>query len=372
MFPDVDDVAEVGEADDVFGVHGVPDLVGEFGDILHDVVYPTLLVALPGGRGIHFGRDRDHTSDVARLGLGAGHAAEAGGDKQLAGEGRVLRIESPPGIEDRDGCAVDDALRADVHVGPGGHLAVLADAEGVHALVVVATAVVRNDHAIGHHHARRAGVRGEEAKRVAAVHDERLLLGHFAQVAHHEAVLRPVLEDGAVAPIRDELLGMLGHGRIQVVLDHQHDGRSLRGLRWVVVDGSGVHRVVRHEPVHVDAAIGAELFGELQGQRGMVLLREVAQGIGQGELLLLGREDVFPDRGVRHVRVALTGCGQDVRQTFGQGGLEVGQGQGGRGGGVHLRGLWDCGCDRFPCRIRRDNVCIRWCSNSRVCGGIVP
>ena len=160
VFPDVDDVAEVGEADGLLGVHGGADLVGEFGDVLHDVVHPALLVALPGGCGVDFGGDGDHAGDVARLGLGAGHAAEARRDKQLAGEGRVLRVEAPSGIQDRDGRAVDDALRADVHVRSGGHLAVLADAEGVHAFVVVATAVVRNDHAIGHHHARRAGVEG--------------------------------------------------------------------------------------------------------------------------------------------------------------------------------------------------------------------
>ena len=227
VLPDVDDVAEVGEADGLFGVHGGADLVGEFGHILHDVVDPALLVALPGGGRVHLGRDGDHAGDVARLGLGAGHAAEARGDKQLAGKGRVLRIEAPSGIEHRDGRAVDDALRADGHVGPGGHLAVLADAEGVHALVVVAAAVVRDDHAVGHHHPGRAGVGGEQAHRVPAVHDERLLLGHFAQVAHHEAVLGPVLEDGAIAAVRDELLRVLGDGRIQVVLDHQHDGRGL-------------------------------------------------------------------------------------------------------------------------------------------------
>ena len=165
--------------------------------------------------------------DVARLGLGAGHAAEAGGDEQLAGKGRVLRIEAPSCIEDCDGRAVDDALRADVHVRSGGHLAVLADAEGVHALVVVAAAVVRDDHAVGHHDPGSTGVGGEQAHRVPAVHDEGLLLGHFAQVAHDEAVLCPVLEDGAVAAVGDELLRVLGDGRVQVVLDHEHDGRGL-------------------------------------------------------------------------------------------------------------------------------------------------
>ena len=94
----------------------------------------------------------------------------------------------------------------------------------------------------------------------------------------------------------------------------------------------------------------------------MVLLREVAQGIGQGELLLLGREDVLPDRGVRHVRVALTWLRAGRQQTFGQGGLEVGQGQWAWRWCSSQR-PWDCGCVLSPCRIRRDGVCIRWCSN---------
>ena len=57
--------------------------------------HPALLVALQqrGSTAV-----TEHAGDVARLGLGAGHAAEARRDKELVGEGRVLRIEVPSGI----------------------------------------------------------------------------------------------------------------------------------------------------------------------------------------------------------------------------------------------------------------------------------
>ena len=266
---------------------------------------------------------------------------------------------------------MDDALRADVHVGAGGHLTVLADTEGVHAFVVIATAVVGDDHAVGHHHPGCAGVGGEQAHGVPAVHDEGLLLRHFAQIAHHEAVLCPVLEDGAVSAVGDEFLRMLRDGRVQVVLDHQHDGRRLGRPCGVMVDGPGVHRVIRHEPIHVDAAKVLQLLGEFRSELRVLFGWEIAQGICQGQLLLLRGEDVLSNGSMWHLGVAFPRGRQNGGQAFRNGGLEIGEGRSGRGGGVHLRGLWGCGRGLSLGHIRRGSVCNRWCSNSRVCGGIV-
>ena len=44
---------------------------------------------------------------------------------------------------------------------------------------------------------------GEEALGVPAVHVQGLLLRHGGQVLHGEAVLGPVLEHGAIAPVGD-------------------------------------------------------------------------------------------------------------------------------------------------------------------------
>jgi hypothetical protein len=63
---------------------------------------------------------------------------------------------------------------------------------------------------------------------------------------------------------------------------------ACRHLCRVLVDGPRVHQVFRTKAVHVDAAVGVQLGGELGRQRGVVLRVEVAQGVAQGQLLLLG------------------------------------------------------------------------------------
>ena len=182
---------------------------------------------------------------------------------------------------------MDDALGADVHVGAGRHLAVLAHAQGVELLPVVGLRVVRDDHAVGDDHARRVLVGREQAQRMARVHHERLLVRHRGKILHHKAILRPVLEDGAVAAVDDEFVRVLRHARIQVVLDHRHDGRRLPGLCRVFVDGPGIYLIRRAEPVHIDASVLLQLLGELLRQHRMVPLREVPQRILQRQHLLL-------------------------------------------------------------------------------------
>ena len=279
------------------------------------LVDPSLRVALLRGGGVDFGGDGDHTGDVASLGLGAAHAAEAGGDEELACRAAT---ELAGGVQNGDGGAVDDALRADVHVGAGGHLAVLRHAEGIVALPIVGLAIVRNHHAVGDHHARSVLVAGIEAHGVAAVHDEGLLVGHLAEVLHHQAILSPVLEHGAVATVGNQLVRMLGHGGVEVVLDHQHDGGSLTALGGVLIDGAGVHLVGGTQTVHVDTAVLLQFLGKLLGQHLMVLGGEITQGVADGQLLLGGRKDVLALGRMVHRGVIGLGFGQRIGDTEAQ------------------------------------------------------
>ena len=86
---------------------------------------------------------------------------------------------------------------------------------------------------------------------------------------------------------------MLRHGLVQIVLDHQHDGRSLPAAGRVFVDRPRIHLVIGAQAVHVDTAVLAQLGGELAGQQRMVFRREVTQGIAQGQLLLGRREYIL-------------------------------------------------------------------------------
>ena len=83
--PHVHDVAEVSVGHRFFGIHRGLDPGGELLHVFHNVVHPSLLVALVRRRGIHLCGNADHASNVARLRLGAAHAAEPGGHEKLSG-----------------------------------------------------------------------------------------------------------------------------------------------------------------------------------------------------------------------------------------------------------------------------------------------
>ena len=115
----------------------------------------------------------------------------------------------------------------------------------------------------------------EESERMAGVHDEGLLLRHCGEIFHRQTVLGPVLEDGSVAAVGDELVRMLGHSRVQIVLDHCHYGGGLFAFCRVFSDWPGVHRIVRTQAVHIDAAVIPEFTGELRSKCTMLMLREI-------------------------------------------------------------------------------------------------
>ena len=292
--PKVDDVAHIGHRDHFAGTAGLADTGNQGVERIVHLVDPSLLVAFLRRLGVDFGDDAHHARDIARLGLRPGHAAQPRGDEKhppgiIAAAGETLAR----GVHHRDGGAVDDPLRADIHIGAGRHLAVLRHPEGVHALPVVGLRIVGNHHAVGHHDARGIGMRRKQPQRVPRVHHQRLAVGHLRQVLHRQAVLRPVLEHGAVAAVGDQLVGMLGDPRVEVVLNHQHDGRRLPAAGGIFADRTRMHLVVGTQAVHIDTAVAAQLLGELLRQHGVVPDRKIAQGVFQSQRLLLVRKDVL-------------------------------------------------------------------------------
>ena len=315
VLPEVDDIALVGIALGLLGGDGLVDGHEELVEVVVHLVDPALRVALLRGGGVDFGGNGDHTGDVTSLGLGATHATEAGGNEELTGGATT---ELTGSVQDSDGGAVDDTLRTDVHVGTSGHLTVLRDTEGVVALPVVGFAVVGNHHAVGDDHTRGVLVAGIESHGMTAVHHEGLLVGHLTQIFHNQTVLSPVLEDGAVAAVGDELVWMLSHRGVEVVLDHQHDGGSLTALGGVLLDGTGIHLVGGAQTVHIDTTVLLQLLGELLGQHLVVLGGEVTQGVADGELLLGRRQDVLTLGGMVHRRVVSGHFGQRIGDTEAQ------------------------------------------------------
>ena len=177
---------------------------------------------------------------------------------------------------------------------------------------MVRLGIVRDDHAVGDDHARGILVGREEPHRETGVHRQGLLVGHGGEVLHGQPVLGPVLEDGAVAAVGDQFVRMLGDPRVQVVLDHRHDGGGLPGAGGIFVDRAGVHRVIRAETVHVDAAVVLEFPGEFRSEHGVMLGGEVAQGVLQREDFFFFGEDILAFRGMVDARVPRFRLGQDV------------------------------------------------------------
>ena len=194
-----------------------------------------------------------------------------------------------------------DALRANVHVRARCHLPVLRNAHRIHPLPIVWFRIIRYHHSIGHDHTGCVFVRWKQSHRMAAVHRQRLVFGHLTEVLHRQPVLRPVLKNPAVSAISDELLGVLRHSRIQVVLNHQHDGSRLLALGRVLLNGTSKNRVLWAQSVHVYAAIILELLCELRGQNRMCFYRKITQRVAQCQFLFCRRQNVFPDGCVAHL-----------------------------------------------------------------------
>ena len=169
--------------------------------------------------------DADRDAVVHRHGerLGAAHAAEAGGQRDGAGERSVEALVGHGG-EGLEG-ALEDALGADVDPRAGGHLAVHGQAELLEPPELLPVGPVADQVGVGDQHARRPLVGAEDADRLAALHEHRLVVGERGQGAHEGVVRLPVARGLAGPAVHHQLGGVLGVLRVEVV--HQHPQRRL-------------------------------------------------------------------------------------------------------------------------------------------------
>jgi hypothetical protein len=153
-----------------------------------------------------------------RQGLGAAHAAEAGGQEPAVGEiaAVVLAAHLHEGLVG----ALNNPLGADVDPGAGGHLAVHGQALAIELVEVVPGRPVRHQVGVGDQHARRVGVSAKDAHRLAGLHQQGLVVLEPAQGLDDLVVALPVTSGPADAAIDHQLLRPFRHVRMQVV--HQH------------------------------------------------------------------------------------------------------------------------------------------------------
>ena len=152
-------------------------------------------------RGIDLDRQADAAVHRHRERLRAAHAAEAGGhhEPSLQGAAEVLagafgeRLVGP----------LQDALRADVDPGAGGHLAEHGEAERLEAAEFVPGRPARHEVRVGDQHPRRLVVRAEDADRLAALHQQRLVVFQPSAVSRRCDGSRPVAGGLAGAAIDD-------------------------------------------------------------------------------------------------------------------------------------------------------------------------
>ena len=182
VFPKVHRIAEVGKRTHGFFLAGFVYLHKEFVEVFVNFVHPALRMTFLGCVGVDFGGNRHHPGNVTGLGLRPRHTAKAAGNKQFSGERTA--IEFAPGVKHRDGGAVHNALRSDIHIRTGRHLAVLCYAQRVVAFPIVGFGVVGNHHAVGYNHSRCVFVRGIEAHGVSGIHHKGLLVAHLAKILH--------------------------------------------------------------------------------------------------------------------------------------------------------------------------------------------
>ena len=281
----VDDVALIGDRERLALGHRLFGPLEGLGEIRCLPAYPALAVARLDARGVHLGDDRRRSRDLRGLRLRAAHAAKSGGDEEVSRKalalGKVEHLAS--GVEQRVICAVNYALRPDIHPAAGCHLPVVGDAERRRAAEILGVVKEADHQAVREDHARRGGMRTEKPERMSRLHDERLVLRHDLEILFDQLVLHPVLADLSRLAVGDEFVWIERHLKVKVVVDHHLEGPALDALALVLADRLSVELSLRTEAVAVDASVFLILLKELGGDLFMVLLGDIAERVLKGK-----------------------------------------------------------------------------------------
>ncbi len=116
----------------------------------------------------------------------------------------------------------------------------------------------------------------KESHGMTGIENQSLLLAHLRQVFHGQTVLGPVLKNRPVAPVGNQLIGVLGHSRVQVIGKHQHNSSCLCRAKGEGMQTACAHFVSGLVAIHIDPAILFQFSSKLMGQDRMVLLRHIA------------------------------------------------------------------------------------------------
>ena len=154
--------------------------------------------------------------------LRATHAAESAGDDQPPGE-RAAEV-LPRALGEGLVGALQDPLRADVDPAAGRHLAVHREPHRLEAAELVPGGPARHQVRVGDEDPRRLVVGAKDADRLAALHQQGLVVAEPAQGLDDLLEAGPVACRLAAAAVDDQVLGALGHRRIEVVLQHPEGG----------------------------------------------------------------------------------------------------------------------------------------------------
>ncbi len=179
--------------------------------------------ALRAGR-IHLHHQGHALVHSHRQRLSSAHSSQASSEHELALQAglKVLLRGRSEGLVG----ALEDALGADVDPASGGHLAVHHQTLGVELVKVLLCGPLAHQVRVGDEHARGVGIGAKDAHRLARLHQQGLVVGQVLQRRDDGIEAGPVARGLAPPAIDDQLVGLFGHLRVEVVHQHTH-GRFL-------------------------------------------------------------------------------------------------------------------------------------------------
>ncbi len=155
-------------------------------------------------------------------------------------------------------------------------------------------------------------------------HDHKgLLVGHNLEVFLDQPVLHPILADLTGLAVGYKLIGIERDVKVQIVVDHDLEGFGFDAVALVFVDGLAVQLALRTEAVAIDPAPLLQLQGKFLCHLSVVLLGDIAQGIGDGPLFVLLGEVRFAPWRSAVLRIKGRIAGKLVVQTNGDGGSGI-------------------------------------------------